>query len=184
MKIPKSAQKVFEGVLFNVYHWQQKMFDGTTQTFEMISRKPSVDVIATVGNNILLLQQEQPTKPLFPSLPGGMLEEEESHKIAAKRELLEETGYSSSKLKLLFEWEGKSKEFFHECTFVARECKKVQEQHLDGGEKIRVTLVSFDDFLQSCRNPLFTAPLGLKFIMYEALLDEKKKEELRKMIYG
>jgi len=37
--------------------------------------------------------------------------------------------------------------------------------------------MDFEDFLQLCRNERFTAPLGLKFMMYEALVDSKKKKE-------
>ena len=183
MKIPKNAKRVFKGIMFNVYQWKQKMFDGSKKTFEMISRAPSTDVIAITNNKILVLMQEQPTKPLFPSLPGGKIEKRHSHLETAKRELMEETGYEAKKWKLLGEWFGASKLFYHESVFIAKNCKKVREQKLDSGEKIKVTFVSFDNFLKLCRNPRFTAPIGLKFLMYEALVDKKKKEELKKSIF-
>jgi len=45
-----------------VYQWPQKMFDGSTATFEMIKRPDTVQIIATVGNKILMTQEEQPTQ--------------------------------------------------------------------------------------------------------------------------
>jgi hypothetical protein len=31
-KFPASAKKVFEGVLYDVYQWPQKLYDGSTAT--------------------------------------------------------------------------------------------------------------------------------------------------------
>jgi len=184
LKIPENAKKMFSGILFDIYQWDQEMFDGSTAPFEMVSRTPSTDVIAIVGDKIMILKQEQPTKPLFPSLPGGRVEKGDMPLETAKRELLEETGYESSKWGLLGEWFGVSKLYFHESVFIAKDCKKVAEQNLDSGEKIEVTFVDFDDFLQLCRNEQFTAPIGLKFLMYEALVDETKKRELRDKLFS
>jgi len=33
MKIPKDAKLVFKGKIFDVYQWQQKVYDGTTVTY-------------------------------------------------------------------------------------------------------------------------------------------------------
>ncbi len=38
MKIPPNAKRVFKGIIFDVYQWQQKMFDGSKETFEMLKR--------------------------------------------------------------------------------------------------------------------------------------------------
>ncbi len=34
--IPDHATCVFRGMLFDVYQWQQEMFDGSIETFEML----------------------------------------------------------------------------------------------------------------------------------------------------
>jgi len=184
MKIPKDSKKVFEGVLFDVHHWEQEMYDGSHQTFEMLYRKPSVDVIAVVDGKILVLEQEQPGKPLFPSLPGGRVEKGEGVFNSAERELLEETGYKAGKIIKLEEFFGYPKLVFPETMFVARDCEKIAEQKLDAGEKIKIKFANFDEFLQLCRDSHFTAPIGFKFVMYEALLDKNKYQELKNKIYG
>ncbi len=126
--------------------------------------------------------QEQPGRKAYPSLPGGRVEHHDTPLHTAQRELLEETGYKASKWIQLDEFYGDQKYFFRESLFLAQDCRKVATQKLDAGEKIKVTLVDFDEFLQLCRNPLFVAAIPLKFMMYEALLDVKKKEELKKKL--
>ena len=143
MKIPKNAKRVFHGVMFDVYQWEQAMFDGSKQTFEMMARAPSTDVIAVVDNKIIVLMQEQPTKPLFPSLPGGRVESGSAPLETAKREMSEETGYEAKQWKLLGEWFGASKLYFHESVFIAKNCKKVAGQKLDAGEKIKITFMDY-----------------------------------------
>lgn len=184
MKIPRQAKRVFTGVLFNVHHWPQRMYDGSMATFEMIEGAPSVNVIATKGGKIAVLMQEQPMRALFPSLPGGRIDPGEKPLAAAKRELLEETGHEAETFTLMGEHFGSSKLYFHDYSFVARNCKKVSDLQLDGGEKINVTFVGFEKFLQFARDEAFAIPTALRFKMFEALLDKKKKQAFKKEIFG
>jgi ADP-ribose pyrophosphatase len=183
MKIPPHATRVFKDIIFDVYQWEREMFDGSTGTFEMLERKPTVDIIATKDDKVIILMQEQPTKPLFSSLVGGAIEEGETPEQAAQRELLEETGLRPGELILLEQYEGSYKIHFPEYLFVTRNCRKVAEPTPDAGERISVKPVGFDEFLQYCREERFSAPIRLRFAMYEALLDKEKKEALRQRIF-
>ena len=183
MRVPEQATRVFSGIIHDVYQWEQVMFDGSTGTFEKIKRTPSANVLVVQEGNIMVLMQEQPGFSEFPSLPGGRVDEKDVLE-AAKRELLEETGYTAEEWVTLGEWFGYSKLEFHETTFVARNCRKVQKPELDAGEKIRLKWLPFEEFLQLCRNSKFRAPIDLKFMMYEALLDAEKKQALREKIFG
>lgn len=184
MKIPSHAKEVFQGIWFDVYHWQQEMYDGSSQTFEMVKRKPSVGVIAVIKDKILVLEQEQPLKPKYFALPGGRVEPGQSHLQAAEEELLQETGYKSSEIKLLHESFGGTKMYSHQSVFLAKKCKKNTEQNLDAGEKIKVRFIDFDKFLQLCREESFAVPLGFRFLMYEALIDGQKRSKLKSDIFG
>ena len=148
-KIPKHATKVFEGGYLNVYQWDQEMYDGTTTPFFAIKRDPSTEVIAvTHEGKVLIAEQEQPNRPKYLSLFGGSIESGEDPLASAKRELLEETGYVSDDWTLVevtqFPWQ---KLDWESHLFVAKNCRKVQDQQLDNGEKITVREVEFDEFL-------------------------------------
>lgn len=154
-KIPDNAIRVFEGVIFDVYQWQQEMFDRSFATFEALRRKDSVTVIAIVDSAIIITNEEQPGQPLFRGLPGGESERGESHEETAKRELLEETGYSSDAWSLWFVTDvlNYGKLEWNNAFYIARNCKKVSEPHLDPGERIQVTFATFDEFLELRHNP-------------------------------
>ena len=79
-------------------------------------------------------------------LPAGYIELGEEPIEAAKRELLEETGYSSDdfiEVGAFYQDQGCSGAFNH--YFVAFNCKKVSNQKLDSSEIIRYFLINDDE---------------------------------------
>jgi 8-oxo-dGTP pyrophosphatase MutT (NUDIX family) len=102
MKLPDHARKVYQGGIFGVHEWEQEMFDGSFEIFERVSALPIVKLICVLDDGTILInQEEQPGKDSFLSLPGGRLELEETLEEGARRELLEETGYSADTLELI-----------------------------------------------------------------------------------
>lgn len=101
--IPQNAIRVFEGKIFDVYQWQQKMYDNSTKTFEMLKRPDTVEVIAIKDDKVVVLEEEQPDSPnSYYALPGGRHDVPgESTLAAAKRELLEEAGLTFKTWKLI-----------------------------------------------------------------------------------
>jgi len=75
--------------------------------------------------------------------PAGMFDAEESDPLAvAKRELLEETGYVSEDWTYFGPtWESTAKLTNRMHLFMARDCRKVSEQHLDENEHLEVLKV-------------------------------------------
>lgn len=149
--IPTNAKEVFKGKIFTIYQWQQEMFDGSTSTFEMLKRPDTVMIIpVTEGNKIILTRQEQPGHH-FTGLAGGRLDKNETIIEAAQRELLEETGLQASSFELLnaFQPAGEKIDWFV-FTLIARDCKKVQDQNLDSGEKVEIIEVDFEEFIEIC----------------------------------
>lgn len=185
-KIPDNAQKVFSGVIYDVYHWEQEQFDGTFKTFEMLKRPDTVIVIPLVGDKIYLHKEEQPGYRPHISVPAGRFERDETDPlVVARRELLEETGYASDDLRLFraHEHPGKVETTMH--IFVAHNCYKIAEHSLDPGERIHETmLVSFDEFLQISQDPEFIAGGALELDCLKALLDMEYKETFRQAIFG
>jgi len=175
---------VFKGVMFDVWQWEQKMFDGSQETFERLKRPNTAQVIATAGEKILTLYEEQPDSVgLFPSLPGGRIDEGEGPLEGAKRELLEETGYESDDWELWLEQNPASKIEWTIYTFVARNCRKVAEPHLDAGERISPRWTSFDEFMALTENDAFYAKEIVE-VLLRARLDARKSEELQQLFFG
>ena len=148
MNIPPQAKRVFKGVIFDVYQWEQKMFDGSTETFEMLKRPDTVQVIPVVGNKILIAEEQQPGDQWRGAgLFGGRVDEGEDALTAAKRELLEETGFASDDWEQYKVYEPHHKFEWRVYYFVARGCRKIGEPKPDPGEKIEIKEVGFDEFM-------------------------------------
>jgi len=182
-RIPPHAKLVFKGIIFDVYQWQQEMFDGSIETFEFIKRCNSAQIIAAVGDKIIILDQEQPAKGAFISLPAGRCDNDDDPLKEAKRELLEETGYESNDWIHWRETKAKGSIDWTTHTYIARDCKYKQPQNLDNGEKISVRLISFDEFLMLADNENFRDKNMIE-PMLRARLDPKTKQELRDLIFN
>lgn len=144
--VPDGAVRAFQGKIFDVYQWPQKLFDGSEYTFEMLKRTDTVSVICVVDNKILVLDDEQPHLGKRQNFPGGRVDpDDDSILAAAQREIQEETGYSFKNWRLIkvsqpyrkIEW------FVH--AFVAWGVSAQQEPVLDPGEKISLERLDFDE---------------------------------------
>ncbi len=147
--IPAHARKVFTGVMFDVYQWEQELYDGRVVMFEKLKRPDTVVVYAITGEGkILLTKQEQPGKAPFVSATGGRVDAGEDVLTAAKRELLEESGYEAADYILWDARQPVSKIDWSVYTFIARGAKRVADLALDGGEKITLLPVTFEEFIE------------------------------------
>ena len=144
--VPDKAQKVFTGQIFDVYQWPQKMFDGTTKTFEMLGRPDTVQIIAVQDKKLVLIEDQQPGRPMQVHIPGGRADEEDtSWLVAAKREMREETGKTFKNWRQLTANQPAAKIEWFTPIFLATDLDEQLEQELDvEGEKINVLLEDFD----------------------------------------
>ena len=146
--IPDNAKRVFKGEIFDVYQWQQEMFDGTFETFEMLKRPDTVIIIAIDGDKIVVLDEEQPNGIVRKnSLPAGRVNAtDETSLAAAKRELAEETGLQFGKWALLKVTQPQSKlEWFKYVYIASEKIGEIAPKHY-AGEKITIKRVSFEEF--------------------------------------
>ncbi|MBI2610112.1 NUDIX hydrolase [Candidatus Giovannonibacteria bacterium] len=181
--LPENAKRVFKGIIFDVYQWEQELFDGSKAIFEKLKRPDTVVIIPVLENgNILVSRQEQPGKKMINfGLFGGMVDEGESPLKAAKRELLEESGYISEEWELFDSIQPMSKIEWAIYTYIARKCRKVQEQKLEAGEKIEIKEFSFEEFI----NLIFTEDFydaELKLKLLDAKLNPTKMDEFKSFL--
>lgn len=179
--IPPHAKKVFEGVVFDVYQWEQKLYDGTTTTFEKLVQADTVTVFPVLDDGrILLLEQEQPGRDPFISTTGGHVDPGEEILAAAKRELLEESGYEAEEYIPWLILQPLSKIDWVINIFIAKGLKKVSGMQLDGGEKIILKPVTFDEFLEYGTREEFVEKEVARRLL-EAKIDPAKMAELRRL---
>lgn len=181
-KLPSNAELVFKGVIFSVYQWQQKMFDGSYQTFEAISRSDTVSVIPVIGDKIMISYQEQPSIGNFIGSLGGRIDGGEAPLQAAKRELLEETGYQAKDWRLWYAIQPATKIDWANYCFIARDCQKIADQNLDSGEKIITKLVSFEEFIKITADEKYRdSSTSLK--IFQASQQDGGLEKLKQMLF-
>lgn len=181
--IPAHAKRVFKGILFDVYQWEQELFDGSRAIFEKLKRPDTVVILPILPDGrIVLIEEKQPGSEVVIGIPGGRIDEDEEVIKAAKRELLEETGYEAEKYILWDAEQVVNKIDWVIYVFIAKGVKKVADLTLDGGEKITLKPVTFDEFIN------IGTDTSARFIeteivpkLLEAKLDPKKREELRKL---
>lgn len=157
MKLPPQAKKIFQGVIFDVYQWEQTLYDGSAATFEMLKRPDTVQVIAVVEDEIVIAKESQPMKENIMTILGGRVENAEEPLVAAKRELLEESGLTSTDWELWKTHEPSAKIDWTVYTYIARGCTKAQEPALDPGEKITLHLAPWEKFLSIATSENFWA---------------------------
>ncbi len=155
MKIPSVAKRVFKGIIFDVYHWQQQLYDGSFATFEGLKRPASVQVIPTYQKKFLLSYEKQPGRSFAYSFLGGRQEEGEDPLATAQRELREETGLVSNNWQLIrtFDFDGKIE--WTTYLFAALDCSQKEKPQLEPGEQIQVREYSFEGFMDIASSEQF-----------------------------
>lgn len=144
--VPDNAELAFQGKIFGVYQWPQKLFDGSEHTFEMLKRTDTVSVICVVDGKLLVLDDEQPHLGSRESFPGGRVDDTDADiGSAARREILEETGYSFKNWRLIKVSQPYRKIEWFVYVLLAWEETGKQEPKLDAGEKITVRHLSFEE---------------------------------------
>ncbi len=179
--IPEDAKLVFKGKIFDTYQWEQEMYDGSKTTFEKVKRPDTVVVFPVLEDGtILLTEQVQPGRDPFIDAPSGRVDEGEEVLEAAKRELVEETGYEADEYILWKAIHPVTKIEWVCYTFIAKGCKKVREEDPDNGEKIKLKPVSFDELLELSDSPIFRAQESVKDF-FQARLNDQKYRELKEL---
>jgi 8-oxo-dGTP pyrophosphatase MutT (NUDIX family) len=180
-QMSENAKLVFKGKIFDVYQWEQEMYDGSKATFEKLKRPDTAVVFGVLDDGkILLTVQEQPGKSAYFAAAGGRIEEGEDPLEAAKREFQEETGYEAGEYVLWKAIHPVGKIDWVTYVFIAKGLNKASDISLDGGEKIKLNPVTFDEFLEISTRDNFSEKEIIPFL-YKACMDPNEMTELKKL---
>ena len=110
-----------------------------------------VNVVALTKERevVLVKQYRHGANQVMLEIPAGVMDaEDESPLVAARRELLEETGYTSDRIiEVGMVYPNPATHNNLTYSFLALDVGKVDQQHLDATEEIEVSLVPFDKFI-------------------------------------
>lgn len=142
----------------------ERASDNLKSSFFVLENPDWVNVIAvTEKNEVVLIEQfRHGSEALTLEIPGGMVDADESPETAARRELAEETGYTSE----TFVYLGKSSpnpalqsnQIFH---YLALNCRKTVETEFDEHESIAVKLADLPEIDELIRDEIITHSLVL-----------------------
>ncbi len=150
-----TSKVAYENPFLTVYNESLQRSDGKViADYYAVKRRDAAFVAAlTKDNQVLLVNQyKNGVKEVVWELPAGFIEEGEEPLAAAKRELLEETGYESDN----FDFIGKfapnpaispNRNF----VFLAKDATKVAEQKLDVNEEIEVQTFDLGSLVQDIK---------------------------------
>ncbi len=136
------TRRVFDGFV-KIDKITFRMQDGKIKDFDI--KTTDRDVVSVVGitpdNKIILTKQFRPgPEKIFYEFPLGFVDKGEKSIDAAKREFLEETGYTGEFKKISVEYISAYDRLTIHC-FIALNCRKVSDElKLDEGEFIEVHL--------------------------------------------
>lgn len=173
---------VFKGILFEVWQWEQTLFDGTKAVFEGLRRPDSVLILPVLRDGrVILAKEKQPGMSQMLRALGGRIEPGELPEEAARRELFEESGYKAKELRFWDAWQPLNKVDWAVYLYVAHGLSTPSRMSLDPGELVALHTVSAVALLER-NSSLVINDYELLHKLYFARSDDRERERVMKLL--
>jgi ADP-ribose pyrophosphatase len=98
-----ASRPIYDGKVIKLKVDEVELPNGKTATREIVNHSGAVAVMAITNDNrmVMVRQFRKPLERIIVEIPAGKLEKNEAPEACAKRELMEETGYTASGIRLL-----------------------------------------------------------------------------------
>jgi ADP-ribose pyrophosphatase len=154
-----SGERVFDGKLLKVHRDVVRLPDGSQGEREYVKHPGAVAVVPLFDDGRVLLERQfrYPHHKEFIEVPAGKLEPNEPHLETAKRELLEETGYSAgewTRLGVMHTSIACMDEAIE--LFLAKKLTKQRAVQLDAGEFVETLILPFDEAIAMVKDGRIT----------------------------
>jgi ADP-ribose pyrophosphatase len=120
---------------------------------EIVGHQNSIGIVPISGSNVILITQyRRAANKVLLEIPAGKIENDETPRQAAIREMAEEIGCTGT-LRPLLKWylaPGYSTELMY--VFVAMNLKKITRGVLDDDENIRIRKIRLGEAIKICLN--------------------------------
>lgn len=175
----KSSKEIADCRVFKVREdFCERTSDEKESSFFVCENPDWVNVIAlTSDREVVLIEQfRHGIEEVILEIPGGMIDADEEQETAARRELSEETGFSSGKFVLL----GKSRPnpaiqnntVFH---YLALDAEKTEDVSFDEHESVLTKIVSLEDAKNLIADGRIAHSLVVAAFHYFSIYENKEK---------
>lgn len=156
--------KIFDVFNINCFLPSKKI----NHNFYSLELSDWINIFALTDNDkVILVKQHRLGKDIITlEVPAGGINKDEAPEVAAKRELAEETGFTTDKIIMLKKISVNPAIQTNVCYFyLALNCKKTQKKNFDPGEEIEVVLKDKKEVFNSFHTDLIDNSLAFLSVL-------------------
>jgi ADP-ribose pyrophosphatase len=164
-----SSKIAYRSLWMVVFEDQVKKSDGMIGMFNRVDVRNSSIIIPLFKDGSILMVENyrHGARTNLLELPGGLIDADEEPQVAAKRELLEETGYQCSTIKYInwtYTWPGRTTQ--KNFVFLAKGLKKIRKPNLDEFEYSKIRKLARETVIQEIKSGSIKSSISISAILY------------------